>query len=212
MSAGPGGLLVVSAPSGAGKTTLCRRLLEALPGLVFSVSHTTRAPRAAERPGVDYHFVSRDEFEARRRAGEFLESAVVGGELYGTSARQVEESLSAGRDVLLDVDTQGAMAVRRLRPEAVLIFILPPGPEALRARLLARGSESEESLERRLRLAAAEVARAGEYDYQVVNDDLDAAFDRLRAIVVATRCRTLRLKERVEAIQARFGPGRPSST
>ena len=208
MSAGAGGLLVVSAPSGAGKTTLCRRLLQALPGLVFSVSHTTRAPRASERPGVDYHFVTRDEFESRRGAGEFLEWAVVGGELYGTSSRQVEEVLRQGSDVLLDVDTQGAMAVRRLRPEAVLIFVLPPGPEALRARLLARGSETEESLERRLRLAAAEVARAGEYDYQVINDDLDAAFERLRSIVEAARCRTSRLRERVESIQARFGrPG-----
>ncbi|HET8946116.1 MAG TPA: guanylate kinase [Candidatus Polarisedimenticolia bacterium] len=211
MSAGAGGLLVVSAPSGAGKTTLCRRLLQALPGLVFSVSHTTRAPRTGERPGVDYHFVTREEFEKRRRAGEFLEWAVVGGELYGTSSRQVEEIHREGHDVLLDVDTQGAMAVRRLRPEAVLIFILPPGPEALRARLLARGSESEESLEKRLRLAAGEVARAGEYDYQVINDDLDAAFDRLRSIVVATRCRTSRLKDRVAGIQAGFGPDRPAS-
>jgi guanylate kinase len=211
MSQGSGGLLVVSAPSGAGKTTLCRRLLQALPGLVFSVSHTTRPPRSLEKPGVDYHFVTREEFETRRRSGEFLEWAVVGGELYGTSGQEVEEILGEGHDVLLDLDTQGAMAVRRLRPEAVLIFILPPGPEALRARLVARGSESEESLERRLRLAAAEVARAGEYDYQVINDDLDAAFDRLRSIVVATRCRTSRLRERVATIQAGFGPGRPAS-
>ena len=205
MTPARGGLIVVSAPSGAGKTTLCRRLLEALPGLVFSVSHTTRAPRSAERAGVDYHFVGRAEFEARRDAGEFLEWAVVGGELYGTSALAVEESLVAGQDVLLDVDTQGAAAVRRLKPDAVLVFVLPPGPEALRARLLARGSESEESLERRLRLAAAEVARAGEYDYQVINDDLDAAFDRLRSIVVASRCRTTRLRDRLDSISTRFG-------
>ncbi|HZN04793.1 MAG TPA: guanylate kinase [Candidatus Polarisedimenticolia bacterium] len=209
MTTARGGLIVVSAPSGAGKTTLCRRLLEALPGLVFSVSHTTRAPRAGERPGVDYHFVGRAEFEARRAAGEFLEWAVVGGELYGTSALAAESSLAQGLDVLLDVDTQGAAAVRRLTPEAVLVFILPPGPEALRARLLARGSESEEGLERRLCLAAAEVARAGEYDYQVINDDLDAAFDRLRAIVVASRCRTARLRERLETIAARFGDKSP---
>jgi len=204
MTPARGGLIVVSAPSGAGKTTLCRRLLEALPGLVFSVSHTTRPPRSGERPGADYHFVGRAEFEARRTAGEFLEWAVVGGELYGTSAVAVETSLSEGLDVLLDVDTQGAAAVRRLKPEAVLVFILPPGPEALRARLLARGSESEEGLERRLRLAAAEVARAGEYDYQVINDDLDAAFERLRAIVVASRCRTPRLRDRLDTITSRF--------
>lgn len=204
MSHAPGGLIVVSAPSGAGKTTLCRRLLEALPGLAFSVSHTTRAPRASERNGVDYHFTTREQFEARKTAGEFLEWAVVGGELYGTSASQVDGMVKSGQDVLLDLDTQGAAAVRRLRPEAVLIFILPPGPEALRARLLARGSESEEGLERRLRLAAAEVARAGEYDYQVINDDLDVAFDRLRSIVVATRCRTPRLRERLESIRGRF--------
>ena len=209
MTPARGGLIVVSAPSGAGKTTLCRRLLEALPGLVFSVSHTTRPPRAGERPGVDYHFVARPEFETRRAAGEFLEWAVVGGELYGTSAVAVEGSLAEGRDVLLDVDTQGAAAVRRLKPEAVLVFILPPGPEALRARLLARGSETEEGLERRLRLAAAEVARAGEYDYQVINDDLDAAFDRLRAIVVASRCRTSRLRDRLDSISARFSDKSP---
>ena len=205
MTPARGGLIVVSAPSGAGKTTLCRRLLEALPGLAFSVSHTTRPPRSGERSGVDYHFVGRAEFEGKRAAGEFLEWAVVGGELYGTSAVAVETSLAEGLDVLLDVDTQGAAAVRRLKPEAVLVFILPPGPEALRARLLARGSESEEGLERRLRLAAAEVARASEYDYQVINDDLDAAFDRLRAIVVASRCRTARLRERLDTISARFG-------
>jgi guanylate kinase len=158
---------------------------------------------------VDYHFVGRAEFEARSAAGEFLEWAVVGGELYGTSAVAVEASLSEGLDVLLDVDTQGAAAVRRLKPEAVLVFILPPGPEALRARLLARGSESEEGLERRLRLAAAEVARAGEYDYQVINDDLDAAFERLRAIVVASRCRTPRLRDRLDTITSRFSAKSP---
>ena len=200
----PGSVLVVSAPSGAGKTTLCRRLLADLPGLEFSVSHTTRARRPAEEHGRDYFFVDRGEFERRREAGEFLEWATVAGHQYGTSAAAVRQATDAGRDVLLDIDTQGAAAVRGLIPDAVLIFILPPGPDALRARLVQRGSESGEDVERRLRLAAAEIARAGLYDYLIVNEDLEVAYRDLKAVVLAARCRTGRQRRRLEAITERF--------
>jgi guanylate kinase len=199
-----GSVLVVSAPSGAGKTTLCRRLLDDLPGLEFSVSHTTRARRPGEEHGRDYFFVDREEFERRRQAGEFLEWATVAGHLYGTSGAAVKLATEAGRDVLLDIDTQGAVAVRSLIPEAVLIFILPPGPDALRARLLQRGSETPEGLERRLRLAAAEIAHAGVYDYLIVNEDLEAAYSELKSVVLAARCRTGRQRQRLQAITERF--------
>jgi guanylate kinase len=199
-----GSVLVVSAPSGAGKTTLCRRLLADLPGLEFSVSHTTRARRAAEEHGRDYFFVDRPEFERRREAGEFLEWATVAGHLYGTSAAAVRLATEAGKDVLLDIDTQGAAAVRRQMPDAVLIFILPPGPEALRTRLLQRGSETPADLERRLRLAAAEIDHAGLYDYLIVNEDLEAAYRDLKAVVLAARCRIGRQRDRLRDITGRF--------
>ena len=141
-----GDLFVISAPSGAGKTTLCRRLLSGLEGIDFSISDTTRSPRAGERDGVDYHFVDREVFDRRRKAGEFLEWAVVGGEVYGTSAESVRQARARGRDVLLDIDTQGAESVRRSVPEAILIFILPPSREALRGQLEGRGTETPEGL------------------------------------------------------------------
>jgi guanylate kinase len=185
-----GDLFVISAPSGTGKTTLARRLLQEVERLVFSVSHTTRAPRAGEVEGIDYYFVDRPRFERMAADGEFLEWAEVGDALYGTSRRTVERATSAGQDMLLDVDTQGAAAIRRLLPGAILIFIMPPGLDALRQRLRDRGSESPEAVERRVGLAAGEISRAGSYDYVVVNDDLGAAFERLKAIFLAARCRT----------------------
>ena len=203
-AAGAGGLFVVSAPSGAGKTTLCRRLLSEVPSIEFSVSHTTRPPRPGEADGVDYHFVDRATFEALRGRGESLESATVGGHLYGTSAAGVRGAIARGRDILLDIDTQGAASVRRVEPEAVHVFILPPGPEALRARLEGRGSESLETLERRLSLARGEIEQAHLYDYVIVNDDLDEAFDRLRGIVLAARSRRDRQQSRLQEIAARF--------
>jgi guanylate kinase len=204
LGAGAGGLLVISAPSGAGKTTLCRRLLAEMPAIEFSVSHTTRGPRAGERDGVDYHFVTPEEFAARRDRGEFLEWAVVAGQHYGTAAAAVRDAVSRGRDVLLDLDTQGAASVRRLVPEAVLIFVLPPGPEALRARLVGRASESPEDLDRRLSLARGEIEQAPLYDYLVVNEDLEEAFDRLRAVVLAVRSRRARQEDRLQAVLDRF--------
>lgn len=202
-----GSVLVLSAPSGAGKTTLCRRLLDGIPDLEFSVSHTTRPPREGEREGIDYHFVSQAAFEALRDQGGFLEWARVADHLYGTAHQSVRATRSRGHDVLLDIDTQGGAAVRRAIPEAVLIFLLPPGPDALRSRLEGRGSETPESLARRLSLARGEVEQAHLYDYLVVNDELDAAFDRLRSIVLSVRSRTVRQTRRLESIRRRFaGP------
>ena len=203
-ASGAGSLLVISAPSGAGKTTLCRRLLAEVPAIEFSVSHTTRAPRPGERDGVDYHFIGQGEFEALRARGEFLEWATVAGHLYGTSAKEVGAALGWGRDVLLDIDTQGAASVRRLETAAVLIFILPPDPEALRARLEGRGSESPEVQEARLGLARGEIDQAHHYDYIIVNDDLDEAYARLRGVVLAVRSRRERQAERLVAIATRF--------
>ena len=203
-ASGAGSLLVVSAPSGAGKTTLCKRLLAEVPAIEFSVSHTTRAARAGERDGVDYHFVGEGEFAALRAEGAFLEWALVAGHLYGTSAAAVRAAQGRGRDVLLDIDTQGAASVRRLDPGAVHIFILPPDPEALRARLEGRGSEAPDALERRLGLARGEMDQAHLYDYLIVNDDLDEAYERLRAVVLAVRSRRERQAGRLEAIAARF--------
>jgi guanylate kinase len=204
-ASGAGSLLIVSAPSGAGKTTLCRRLLAEVPGIDFSVSHTTRAPRPGEREGVDYHFVARERFEALVASGELLEWATVAGHLYGTSAAAVRDARSRGRDVLLDIDTQGAASVRRLEPEAVHIFILPPDPEALRTRLEGRGGDTPETIARRLTLARGEIEQAHLYDYLIVNDDIDEAFERLRAVVLSVRCRRGRQAERLRSIAAHFG-------
>jgi len=201
---GAGGLLVISAPSGAGKTTLCRRLLEEVPAITFSVSHTTRAPRPGERDGVDYHFVGGAEFSSLRDRGEFLEWAVVAGHYYGTTAAAVRAAVAEGRDVLLDIDTQGAAAVRRLIPGAAQIFILPPGPEALRARLVGRASESPGEVDRRLALALGEIEQAHLYDYVVVNEDLEEAFERLHAIVLAVRSGRDRQADRLRTIRERF--------
>jgi guanylate kinase len=200
----PGGVFVVSAPSGAGKTTLCGRLVAGLGGLVFSVSVTTRSPREGERQGVDYHFVTHEEFESRRRDGEFLEWAVVDGQLYGTSAAMVRGAIAQGTDVLLDIDTQGAASVRRLLPEAVLVFIMPPGQRELRERLTRRGTEAPDALARRLALARGEIEKWPLYDYVVVNDDLDAAHEQLRGIVLAARCRRDRQSARAREIAAGF--------
>jgi len=183
-------VLVISAPSGTGKTTLARRLLQEVEGLVFSVSHTTRPPRSGEIDGTDYHFIDRHQFERLVGSGDFLEWAEVGADRYGTSRRIVEQITSSGRDVLLDLDTQGAAAIRRVLPEAILIFIMPPDLDALRHRLRERGTESPEAMERRISLASGEIAKADAYDYIVINDDLGAAFEKLKAIVLAARCRT----------------------
>jgi len=202
-------VIVVSAPSGAGKTTLCRRLLSELPGIGFSVADATLQKRPGEREGVDYHFVSEAEFERLRTHGEFIEWALVAGHLYGTSSAAVRSVTESGRDVLLDIDTQGAASIRLLVPDALHVFILPPTPEALRARLEGRASETPEGLARRLTLARGEVARAFAYDYVVVNEDLEGAYESLRAIVLAARCRRERQAGRVAPIIAAFDEWRP---
>lgn len=204
MREGSGDLFVISAPSGAGKTTLIRRLLSEADRIHFSVSWTTRPARHGERAGVDYNFVDRDRFEAMKSAGELLESAEVHGQLYGTASSEVDRALGRGEDVLLDLDTQGAASVRKLRPEAILVFILPPGREALRDRLARRGAEEAEELERRLEAADGEFAAVDMYDYLVVNDSLERALRDLQAIIRARRLLRERAPEAVRAILAGF--------
>jgi guanylate kinase len=187
-------LLVVSGPSGAGKGTLVDRLVAARPECVFSVSATTRPIRPGEKNGVQYEFVSREEFERMRAAGEFLEWAVVHDHLYATPARFCDENVKAGRVVVLDVDVQGGASVRRARPDAVSVFIYPPSVDALRQRLLRRGTDAPAVVETRLRNAPGELAQYEEYDYLVMNDDLEAAVARLIAIVDAERARVRRMR------------------
>jgi len=191
----PGGfLLVLSGPSGAGKGTLVDRLVAARPECIFSISATTRPQRTSEQEGVQYEFVTREEFERRRSAGMFLEWAEVHGMLYATPSRFVDEGVRAGRIVVLDVDVQGGASVRRARPDAVSVFIYPPSIEALRKRLLQRSTDLPEVVERRLRNAPGELKQYREYDYLVVNDELEQAVARLVAIVDAERARVRRLK------------------
>jgi len=200
-----GTLIVVSAPSGAGKSSLAERVLKRISDLRFSISYTTRAPRGTEQHGVDYYFVSEEEFSAMRDRDEFLECAEVHGYLYGTNEKPIEEMLSQGFDVMLDIDVQGAEQVRRRIPEAVLIFILPPSSEVLEARLRARNLNAPADIERRLRNAAIEVQLYERFDYAVLNDDLDRALDQLEAIIVAERCRPFRQRNRIESVIATFG-------
>ena len=188
-------LLVLSGPSGAGKSTLARRLASADSRIWRSVSMTTRAPREGERNGIDYIFVTREEFARAIEKGEMLEYAEVHGELYGTPRAPVADRLLQGRDVLLVIDVQGGMQIRRAAPDAVLIFVLPPSRAALEARLRERGSEDERVLRMRLKTADAEVAMARKYDYLVINDDLDRAVAELLAVASAERNRTSRRSE-----------------
>ncbi len=191
-----GFLLVLSGPSGAGKGTLVERLVRERPECVFSISATTRPKRSVEQDGVQYEFVTREDFERRRSAGSFLEWAEVHGHLYATPARFVDEGVKAGRVVVLDVDVQGGASVRRARPDSVTVFIYPPSVDALRRRLLKRNTETPEVVERRLGDAPGELAQYREYDYLVMNDDLESAVRRLVAIVDAERSRVRRLRPR----------------
>ena len=187
MSASTGTLYIVSAPSGAGKTSLVKALLDAQPQVRVSVSHTTRGIRPGEVDGVNYHFVTREDFLERLERNEFLEHAEVFGNLYGTSQRWLEQTLEEGYDLILEIDWQGAQQVRRLMPQAKSIFILPPTQEALRQRLTNRGQDSDEVIDGRMREAVSEMTHYVEYDYLIINDDFSHALGDLQAIFRANR-------------------------
>jgi guanylate kinase len=185
--------LVICAPSGTGKTTLVRRLVEEFPGFAYSISCTTRSPRANEQNGVDYEFISREEFLHRSERGFFAEWAEVHGNFYGTPLEATRTTLAAGRDLLFDIDVQGAAQLKKNLPGAYFVFVLPPSRQELERRLSGRGTESPESLAKRLRAACGEMAEAGWFDAWVINDDLDAAFADLKVAYIAAtlspRCR-----------------------
>jgi guanylate kinase len=183
----PGLLFIVTAPSGAGKSTLVNAVLADDPRLALSVSYTTRAPRPGEANGREYHFVDRAAFQRMLEAGEFLESAEVHGNFYATSQNRIAELRAAGRDVVLEIDWQGAAQVRRLFPEAIGVFILPPSPAELERRLRARGKDPDEAIRRRLAAAEAEMSHAGEFDYVIINNDFEEARRDLAAVVRAAR-------------------------
>ncbi|HYA37621.1 MAG TPA: guanylate kinase [Candidatus Methylomirabilis sp.] len=178
-----GKLFIFSAASGTGKTSLARALVEQLPDVAFSVSHTTRVPRPGESHGVHYYFVSQREFDEMAAAGRFLEHAKVFGNSYGTSRGAIENLLRQGRNIILDIDWQGARAVKEQMPEAVGIFILPPSRAALQQRLAGRGQDSPEVIARRMREAVSEMSHYKEFDHVVINDDFDAALNDLKAII-----------------------------
>jgi guanylate kinase len=207
---GAGIVFVVTAPSGTGKSTLVRRLVESVGGLRFCVSHTTRARRPGEEDGRDYWFVEEAEFRRLRDAGEFLEWAEVHGRLYGTGRASLAGILDGGDDALLDVDVQGAAALRRARADAVLVYLLPPDFDELRRRLRERRTEEAET-RRRLRNAAREIREADRFDYLVINDSLETAAGLLEAIVLAERSRRARQGGTLDRIAATFpagdGPG-----
>ncbi|MDR2165287.1 MAG: guanylate kinase [Zoogloeaceae bacterium] len=192
-------LFIVTAPSGAGKTTLVRQLRAGMPEVRLSVSHTTRAPRVGEVDGQAYHFVDVDTFKAMIAAGDFLEWAEVHGNLYGTSRRWIETERAAGRDVLLEIDWQGATQVRALWPEAIGIFILPPSMDTLAAQLKGRGTEREECVARRLATAREEMRHVDAFDYVIINDDLQTATADFAAVVRASRL-TLPVQRAREAV------------
>lgn len=200
-----GNLIIVSAPSGAGKTTLVGALMARDACVRESVSYTSRAPRAGEREGEHYHFVARTEFEAMVGRGEFLEWAEVHGNLYGTSRQHVEALRAAGQDVILTIDVQGAEQARALFPDAVGVFVLPPSREILLARLEARGANSTDDLQVRLKNALYELAQYKFFEYVIINDDLTRATSELAAIIAAERCRCERRGQLVEQILATFG-------
>ncbi len=184
-----GSVFIVAAPSGAGKSSLVNALLAQEPGIVLSVSFTTRAPRPGEQDGREYFFVSEAEFREREAKAEFLESAQVHGNFYGTSKRLIEEHTRAGRDVLLEIDWQGAQQVRRQFPDAVGIFILPPSIAALEQRLKHRAQDSDDVIARRVQNAAGEIAHAVEFDYVIINENFDTALTQLVGVARASRCR-----------------------
>lgn len=184
-----GSLFVISAPSGAGKTSLVHALLNINPQIDLSVSYTTRQPRAGEVDGKDYHFVSREQFLSMAQRGEFLESAEVYGNLYGTSQTWISQENAKGRDVLLEIDWQGASQVRKLFPQCITIFVLPPSLEALELRLKGRGKDNAEVIQKRLAAVREDVSHVAEFDYVIINDNLNEALRELNAVVLSARLR-----------------------
>lgn len=199
-----GNLYVVAAPSGAGKTTLVRRLLADTPNLCLSISYTTRAPRPGEENGREYHFVDVETFRAMIARGDFLEWAEVHGNFYGTSKTWISGRMAEGSDVLLEIDWQGAQQVRAIFPQAIGIFILPPSLEELERRLTGRGTDSAEVIARRMAAAQAEMRHVGEFDYAIINDILERALDDLRAILRASRLRLETQRESHSTLFARL--------
>jgi guanylate kinase len=194
-------LIVVSSPSGAGKTTLCRRLIDEFPDIVFSVSYTTRQRRRGEEEGVDYHFVDRPSFDRMVQNEEFAEWAEVHGNRYGTTVDAVRQALEGGRHVLFDIDYQGGRQLKaKFEKEAVLVFVLPPSLAELERRLRQRATDAPDVIERRLKQAHEELKQYGIYQYLIVNDDLPRAYDRLRAIYLAEQCGIDRVGDQAEAL------------
>ena len=200
MEEGQGILFVISAPSGAGKTTLLGKVMKQVGGLSFSVSHTTRRPRSNEKDGKDYYFVSLGGFQQLIERGEFIEWAEVLGNRYGTALRNLQELHSEKIDILLDIDTQGARQIKEKTESAVFIFLLPPSPETLRERLLKRGLDSSETIERRLANAWREMKEAVGYDYVIVNEEVEESVEQLKAIILAERNR----KQRTSILQEKL--------
>jgi guanylate kinase len=202
-------VFIISAPSGSGKSTLVARLLRETSNLTFSVSYTTRKPRGEEVDGKAYHFIDREEFEHRIEAGEFVEHADVFGNYYGTHRSALDSAVGQGKDLVLDIDVQGAAQLKERFPDAVSnvvsIFVLPPSREILEQRLRARSQDAEAVIQRRLADAAREISKWRRYDYVLVNKDLDLAAETLKAIVVAERVRRIRVEEKIQPILDSFG-------
>ena len=199
-----GTLFVVSSPSGGGKGTIIRHVLDVVENLSYSVSFTTRAPRQTEVDGREYFFVSRETFDEMAGAGEFLEWACVHGNFYGTSKRQILEETAGGADIILEVDVQGAASVRQLLMDSVSIFILPPSYDVLRHRLIARGTDSPQELEVRLRNAPEELKQYSSFDYVIINDEIDRAAAQLASIIYAERARCMRQEPLVREVISKF--------
>ncbi|MBR0289107.1 MAG: guanylate kinase [Selenomonadaceae bacterium] len=187
-----GVLIVVSGASGTGKGTVCKKILNDLPEVAYSISATTRAPRPGEVDGKEYYFLDVDEFKSWIADGKFLEYAEVYGNFYGTPLNKIEERLNRGEDILLEIDVQGALNVKKKCPEGIYIFLLPPSLEELKRRIEGRGTETPESLSRRLKNAVAEIKIGTEYDYVVVNDTIDNAVAQIKSIIAAERCKVAR--------------------